>query len=249
LIDIIKGQRDYRIRQLAARLLSELGPEAVRRLKHEILFEVTVVQRTRILEVIDSVTSDVKDELTYCLGDPDPKLRRAAFQLADRLRDESLVEVLAPFARSEDLAVAKGAISSMAKFRGESAVAALVSVLSSAKQPEVAIACCQALAQIGDGSCLEALVSVLGQKKRQLFGGRGWGEQVRATAALALGQISHPRAARILAEYVDDSDPRVSQLARSALSRLRGEASGRRDRKTKEDAAKAGIPDPTEEPA
>jgi len=248
LIDIIKGQRDYRIRQLAARLLAELGPEAVRRLKHEILFEVTVVQRTRILEVIDSVTGDVKDELNYCLGDPDPKLRRAAFQLADRLRDESLIEVLAPFARSEDLAVAKGAISSMAKFRGESTVAALVSVLGAAKQPEVAIACCQALAQIGDASCLEALVLVLGQKKRQLCG-RGWGEQVRATAALALGQIPHPRAARILAEYVDDSDPRVSRLARAALARIRADAGGQRDRRATEKAAKPGIPDPTEEPA
>jgi len=249
LIDIIKGQRDYRIRQLAARLLAELGPEAVRRLKHEILFEVTVVQRTRILEVIDSVTGDVRDELTYCLGDADPKLRRAAFQLADRLKDESLIEVLAPFARSDDLAVAKGAISSMAKFRSANAVAALVSVLSSAKQPEVAIACCQALAQIGDPSCLEALVQVLGQKKRQLFG-RGWGEQVRATAALALGQIAHPRAARILAEYMEDSDPRVSQLARSALTRIRGEAEVRRERRATEGVAKpGGASDPTGEPA
>ncbi len=244
LIDIIKGQRDYRIRQLAARLLAELGPEAVRRLKHEILFEVTVVQRTRILEVIDNVTGDVRDELTYCLGDADPKLRRAAFQLADRLKDESLIEVLTPFARNDDLAVAKGAISSMAKFRSATAVAALVSVLTSAKQPEVAIACCQALAQIGDPSCLEALVQVLGPKKRQLFG-RGWGEQVRATAALALGQIPHPRVARILADYVEDSDPRVSQLARSALTRIRGEAGGRRER----EGAKPGVPDPTEEPA
>ena len=248
LIDIIKGQRDYRIRQLAARLLAELGPEAARRLKHEILFEVTVVQRTRILEVIDNVTGDVRDELTYCLGDADPKLRRAAFQLADRLKDESLIEVLAPFARSDDLAVAKGAISSMAKFRSANAVDALVSILSSAKQPEVAIACCQALAQIGDPSCLEALVQILGQKKRQLFG-RVWGEQVRATAALAVGQINHPRVARILADYVEDSDPRVSQLARSALTRIRGEAGGRRERRATEGVGKPGVSDPTEEPA
>lgn len=249
LIDVIKGQRDYRIRQLAARLLAELGPEAVRRLKHEILFEVTVVQRTRILEVIDSVTDDVRDELTYCLGDADPKLRRAAFQLADRLKDESLVEVLVPFARSDDLAVAKGAISSMAKFRCAGVVEALASVLSSAKQPEVAIACCQAMAQIGDPSCLDTLAQVLVQRKRPLFGG-GWGEQVRATAALALGQIAHPRAARILASHVEDSDARVSQLARSALKRIRGEAEGRRERAAASGAGEpGGVSDPTEEPA
>jgi len=98
-----------------------------------------------------------------------------------------------------------------------------------------------------DGHDLKALVQVLGQKKRQLFG-RVWGEQVRATAALAVGQINHPRVARILADYIEDSDPRVSQLARSALTRIRGEAGGRRERKAT-GVAKPGVSDPTEEPA
>ena len=133
-----------------------------------------------------------------------------------------LIEVLVPFAQSDNLSVAKGAIRSLANFRSAAAVPALLSVLGGAKEAGVAIACCQALAQTRDPSCVDALADVLVLKKRALFG-RRWDEQVRATAALALGQIPHPRAAEILSSYVEDPDPRVRQLAQSALKRAQQE--------------------------
>ena len=42
---------------------------------------------------------------------------------------------------------------------------------------------------------------------------------VRAAAGFALAQISDPRVAEVLAPYVDDSDPRIRQVARALVNK------------------------------
>jgi diguanylate cyclase (GGDEF)-like protein len=214
LIDTIKRERDFRIRQLAASLLAEMGSEAAAAVKRAAVTEVTVEGRFRILEVIDAVTTDLRDELAYNLGDGSAKIRRAAFRLFERLHDDALIEIIVPLARDPDIGVAKGAIRSLAHLRTPAAVKALVSILDATEQPRVAIACCQALGELGHASAIDALAAVLARRKPPLMR-RRWGEQVRATAAVALKQIAHPRAAEVLADYVHDRDVRVRQLAES----------------------------------
>jgi HEAT repeat protein len=94
-------------------------------------------------------------------------------------------------------------------------VDALISILKTATEPERVIACSQALGQLGDPACIEALSRILNEKKMLVFS-RRWNDQVRATAAFALGQISNPRAKDALTRYVNDPDPRVKEIARSA---------------------------------
>ncbi|MCH7777353.1 MAG: hypothetical protein IH878_12570, partial [Gemmatimonadetes bacterium] len=65
--------------------------------------------------------------------------------------------------------------------------------------------------------CIEALQRVL-RRRRFLFFGRRWNEQVRAMAAMALKQISGPQAAKVLSRFTRDGHGRVQQLARSAVS-------------------------------
>jgi diguanylate cyclase (GGDEF)-like protein len=217
LIEVIKQERDFRVRQLAASLLAETGPEAGPALKRAVMTEVTVEQRFRILEVIDTVTHELEDELTYSFGDSSAKIRRAAFRLFERLHNDKLIEVILPLARDPDSAVAKGAIRSLAHLRSPAAVSALVTTLNETDDPKVATACCQALGELGHPSSIDCLSRVLGLKKPPLFRWR-WSEQVRATAAMALKQIAHPRATAVLAEYVEDTDIRVRQLAASSQS-------------------------------
>ena len=140
LIDVIKQDKDIRTRQMAARLLSDMGHEAAQLVKRSLNVEVTVEQRFRVLEVIDLVTSDLRDELAYSLGDSNPKIRRAAFRLADRLNDDSLIDVLLPFASSEDPNIVKGAIRSLATLGSSAAVEAVAAALNDAKEPELATA-------------------------------------------------------------------------------------------------------------
>jgi HEAT repeat protein len=42
---------------------------------------------------------------------------------------------------------------------------------------------------------------------------------VRAAAASALAQISHPKVAKVLARHLEDRDSRVRQIAREIVNR------------------------------
>jgi HEAT repeat protein len=213
LIDVIKQENDFRIRQLAARLLAETGGQAGDPIKRALVTEVIVEQRARLLEVIDVVTHDLRLELEQCLRDQNPKVRRAAFQLFERLGQEELVPLVAPYARHTDPAVARGAIRALTSLRSPAAVRALAGILETAKDEGHAALICQALGLSEQATAIDALARVLGARKMLVFG-RRWGPDVRRTAALALKQIPHPSVADVLARYEHDGDPEVKAVAR-----------------------------------
>jgi len=215
LIDVIKQEKDFRVRQMAASLLAEMGLPAAEQIKKALNLEVTVEQRFRILEVIDIVTQDLRDEVAYSVGDSNPKIRRAAFRLAERLNDEGLIEILAPFAASKDPGVVKGTIRSLAHLRTTRAAVVLSEILERLRDPELVVACCQALGQIADPAGVVALGNILAHKRLGFLGYR-WNDQVRATAALALRQIEDPQAAVALQPFAEDRDARIRRLSRAA---------------------------------
>ena len=99
------------------------------------------------VEVLDVVTRRVTDELAYCLGDGSPKIRQAAYQLAERVGDPALVTVVAPHTQSADLDLAQSAIRCLAHLGSEDAARVLVATLMSAKKSDHAVACGQSLGQ------------------------------------------------------------------------------------------------------
>ncbi|MBW2705649.1 MAG: HEAT repeat domain-containing protein [Deltaproteobacteria bacterium] len=216
LIDIIKREQDYRARQIAAKLLQKQGPPAVERLKRLLVLEISAEERIRILDIIEILTTDLKSELFFALGDEDPKVRAAAYRLAERLNDGQIVEWLLEFARSQQPIIAMGAIKCLAKFNPPELEEELITLLNSSKDEQVLVACCRALGQIARPTCIEALSKVL-ETKRFLFFHKSNSAEVRATAAFALTQIPHSKAAHQLAQLVNDRDPRICQVAQNSV--------------------------------
>ncbi|MDA2910513.1 diguanylate cyclase [Nitrospiraceae bacterium AH_259_D15_M11_P09] len=218
LVDTVKQEKQLRVRQIAAGLLAELGAKAVRALKSALVLEISPEERFRILEVIDTVSQALETELAFAISDKNAVIRQAAFRLAERLDDKAVAPLLMEFAASFDSAVAIGAIKCLGKLKPEGATELLVSVLTSTKETEKAVACCQALGQIADPNSIESLAKILVQKGWFLVTKR-WNGEVRGTAAYALRQISDPRVAKVLKPLANDRDPRVKQIARTFVKR------------------------------
>ncbi|MBI5967329.1 MAG: HEAT repeat domain-containing protein [Deltaproteobacteria bacterium] len=217
LVEVIKKTEDLKIRQLAASLLGELGSEAAELLKRELGLEGHTEERLRILEVIDTVTRDLKTELAYTLGDRDAAVRQGAFQLAERLNDSQAVNLLLEYAESKETILAVQAIESLGKLKPTAAVEVLNSLLETSRDTERLMACCRALGQIADPASVEPLTKILSQRGF-LFRRKKGRPEVRAAAIFALAQISHPKAAQSLALFVEDRDPRVQEIARSRVN-------------------------------
>jgi len=215
LIDIIKQEDDYRARQTAATLLAKQGPKAAERLKRLLVLEITAEERTRILQIIDTVTSDLTTELFHALEDENHQVRMAAFRLTERINDKRMVGPLIENARTLKGQLAVAAVNTLGKLKPPDAVEELTSLLNSTKEEELRTACCRALGQIAKPDCIEPLTNVLNQKSFITRRPR-YSNQVRATAAFALGHIAHPQARQTLAQFVNDQDQRIRAIAHSA---------------------------------
>jgi HEAT repeat protein len=216
LIDIIKQEDDYRARKIAALLLKKQGPDVAERLKELLVLEVTPEERSRILDVIDTLTSDLNKELAHALGDQDPQVRQAAFHLAERLNNNQTIALLLELAHTQTGNLAASAIKCLGKLKPPNVDETLMDLLDSTKEDELCIVCCRALGQIASPAAIEPLTRLLVPQGFFPFR-RKRHPDVRAAAAYAIGRISHPDVRGILANFVEDKDPRVQEIARSAV--------------------------------
>jgi len=219
LIEVIKKEDDPRVRQIASHLLENIGSEAVESIKRELVLAGFAEERIRILEIVDNITKDIKTELTYSLGDESPKVRHAAFLLLERINDAELTSLLFDYAIHEDSSMAIAAIKYLGKLNPAGTMDLLVSLLNSVKEIDRLIACCRALGQIADPAGIEPLAKLMVTRSFFTFRKRK-NPLLRATAAFALAQISHPRVAEVFSLYLEDRDPRVRQSARDYLKIL-----------------------------
>lgn len=213
LVNIVKNEEDFRVRQMAAALLAEHGVLAAKLVKRELALQTTPDERRRILEVIDTITNDLKTELAYALADENDQVHLAAVQLAERLDQDQVGKLLLEQTENEKVHVAVAAIKLLGKLKPPTANEKLVSIMQSAKNEEVVVACCQSIGLIANSASIEPLAKLLASKgflRRQRRSA-----DVRATAALALAQINHPRVAEVLANCANDNDPRIRQIANS----------------------------------
>jgi diguanylate cyclase (GGDEF)-like protein len=217
LVRIIRNEADLRLRHLAASLLAEQGPEAAMELKRQFVLQTTTEERARILEVIDGVTGDLRTELTFAIHDGSQMVRDEAIKLAERLNNEVAEKLLSEWMESKTTDIAARAMKTLGRLRPAMTLRKILAVLKSAKDEDRLVACCQTLGQIGDLMGMDALARVL-SAPRFLFLGKKYAPEVRANAAFALSQMDDRRIAGILGKFMNDKDPRVSEIARSRTS-------------------------------
>ncbi len=212
LVDIVKTVDDYRSRHVAASLLANLQSAADDRIRSTLALVDSPEEKIRLLEVLDLIKADVREEVLRLLSDPDDGVRRAALQLLQRIKDPSWAKVLLELAGGPKDDVAVDAITCLGRIKTPGAGRDLLTVLNAAKGEKRLMACCLALGQIGDPDCLTPLADIV-RHKGSFFRRRRYSADVKAAAAYAIGQIRHPQSDEIMAEFMNHPEPRINQIA------------------------------------
>jgi HEAT repeat protein len=100
LIDIVKKEEHLRVRKIAVSLLGELGTEAGDLLKKELVLGSNPVEQLRILEVVDTVTRDLRTELTFAIEGQHIGLAVDAITCLGRVKPQGIIEPLASLLES-----------------------------------------------------------------------------------------------------------------------------------------------------
>jgi diguanylate cyclase (GGDEF)-like protein len=220
LVELIKKGETLRLREMAANLLKEMGTEGADLLKKELVFSSDVEEKIRILDVLDTVTKDLKLEIHLILQNDPPELRPSVFRLMERMNNTQAVELLLHYIQNHGRKEAIPAIESLGRLKPALGTLPLLSLLQEAKEKEWLIACCRALGQLGDPAAIDPLARILSRRNR-FFLGRKKRREIRAAAAFALGQIPHLRATQILASFAKDHDPIIREISRHRLSQAK----------------------------
>jgi len=211
LTDIVKREENLRVRRMAAELLKHSGPLGVEAIKESVRGGIRPDERARILDVIDTVTDDLEPELALAFSHINEAVRRSAFRLAERLNTPEVIKLLNEIALNDDTQQAVFAINTLGKLRTPSLIETLLRILRESEDPEILIAACRALGQIGDAASVEPLYRILVPRRRFLRR-KKYDTPVRVAAAYALAQISDDRANDILQKLKNDPDSRIRQV-------------------------------------
>ncbi|MGM0402603.1 MAG: diguanylate cyclase [Thermodesulfobacteriota bacterium] len=211
LIDLIMESKNLRTRRLGAELLRKQEKAGGEMLKNALLKAWRPEQKSRILDVIDTVTTDLADELAHVFSDPDDNVRRSAFKLIERLNTTEALALAENAARSGDTRLSLPAINTLVKLKPDSLVQILSSILRESDDPEILVISCRAMGQTGDAAYIEPLAEILFPKRR-LFRRKKYDAPVRVAAAFAAAQIPGEKAASVMARLKKDPDERIRQV-------------------------------------
>jgi HEAT repeat protein len=140
-----------------------------------------------------------------------------------RIGGESAVAILLQMAVSADTDLCRQALLSLGALRHQAAIPTLLEMVRRSdpflRRREITREAVWALGEIGDPLAVPDLITLM--QKRQFWNGQALAE-IRAAAALALGEIGADVAATALAEAVQDRHAAVSRAAVQALRRIKG---------------------------
>lgn len=214
LIEIIKRESNVRVRHLSAELIKNKGNDAETMLKKALMHESRPEYRARILDVIDSVGSDLMLELSDAVSDSADVVRRSAFRLAERLNTPAVIALLSELARHDDPELAVPAISSLGKLQPPRVVEILVAVAETADNKDVLTSVCRAMGQIADPRFVGPLEKILMPKRRLIFQ-KKVDTAIRIAALHALSRISDIRVPPLLKLLSKDPDYRVQEALKN----------------------------------
>jgi len=180
------------------------------------------VVRNAIVILGEVRAPDITKEIRPLIYHEDYRVRREAIRALTKIGGSEEVDVFLQILSGKDEDLRRMALLSLGAMKNPAAVPALLRLAAApdpwVKQGEVRKEAIRALSNIGNLEAVPVLIELLQRKK---FWGRARYDEIKAAAALALGEFGAPEAMAALEGAVEDRSPQVARAAAQALRQFK----------------------------
>ena len=222
LMERLAVESDAQTRRLLSDALIHRGPAAI-----PVLIEYLGDERWYVVRNAVAILGELRAQTVVAhfhplLGHLDVRVRREAIRALTRIGGNDAVEILLQIAQKGDPDLRPHALLSLGAMKNPAAVPTLVRIVEQpdpwVKMVEIKKEAIRALGEIGSAEAIPALRAIL---KRRKFWRRALFDELRAVAALSLGDIGHVNAAEALTAAAEDRSSIVARAAVQAFKQLR----------------------------
>lgn len=223
LLRVILENGDGEAARVAARVLSMQRNAAVQLLMQELQQVGSVEKMCRVVAVLDIVAPTLGRDFFFLLSHPEVEVRAEMAQTLMRLSRVQAVRFLRQALEQPDPEVVLGALE-CARGLGEGAlIDSVIGLLDHPPSEHVLKVSCTRLGTLKDTRAVSPLLRILGRRPRFFGLRKGLPEEIRATAARALGELGSQEAREGLEAAFKDPSNAVRAAARLALHKIQQE--------------------------
>jgi HEAT repeat protein len=222
LMERLAVENDAQARKLLSDALIHRGPAAIPVLVEYLGDERWYVVRNAVAILGELRAQTVVAHFHPLLGHLDVRVRREAIRALTRIGGNDAVEILLQIVQKGDPDLRPHALLSLGAMKNPAAIPTLLRIVEQpdpwVKMAEIKKEAIRALGEIGSAEAIPALRAILKHRK---FWRRALFDELRAVAALSLGDIGHVSAAETLTAAAEDRSSIVARAAVQALKQLR----------------------------
>lgn len=219
---ILEGE-DLETSRVAATLLRAQGNAAFRLLSQELARAASLEKTCRIVAVLDVVAPALGRDFFFLLGHSEVQVRAEMAQALTRLSRVQAVRFLRQAMSQPEPEVVLGALECVRGLGGVELIDSVIGLLDHPPSEHVLRVACLRLGTLQDARAVSPLLRILGRRPRFFGLRKGLPEEIRATAARALGELGFPEAREGLEVAVKDRSNSVRAAVRLALHKIHQE--------------------------
>jgi hypothetical protein len=215
-------ESDAQARKLLSDALIHQGPAAI-----PVLIEYLGDERWYVVRNAVAILGELRAQTAVAhfhplLGHLDVRVRREAIRALTRIGGNDAVEILLQIVQKGDPDLRPHALLSLGAMKNPAAVPTLLRIVGQpdpwVKMSEIKKEAIRALGEIGSAEAIPALLAIL--KRRKLWR-RALFNELRAAAAISLGDIGQVSVTETLTAATEDRSSTVARAAVQALKQLR----------------------------
>lgn len=219
---ILEGE-DLETSRVAATLLRAQGNAAFRLLSQELARAASLEKTCRIVAVLDVVAPALGSDFFFLLGHSEVQIRAEMAKALTRLSRVQAVRFLRQAMSQPEPEVVLGALECVRGLGGVELIDSVIGLLDHPPSEHVLRTACLRLGTLQNARAVSPLLRILGRRPRFFGLRKGLPEEIRATAARALGELGFPEAREGLEVAVKDPSNSVRAAVRLALHKIHQE--------------------------